>query len=426
MNESFLHYLWQFQYFDKKDLCSADGEPISILKAGQLNSNSGPDFSDAKIRINGMEWAGTVEIHVKSSDWQAHQHQTDMAYENVVLHVVWENDRPIFRKDNTPIPTLELKDRVEPSLIKEYKKLINSSGVIACEKSFAQVDDLVKLSMLERALMQRLEDKANRVKELLNLNHGDWEETCYQLLAKNFGFKVNSDPFYQLARSLPYKIIQKQNSQLQVEALLFGQAGMLETKTKDEYITSIFQEYKLLSQKYKLSESRLNTAQWRFLRLRPANFPTVRLAQFASLLCTSKNIFSQLISATSFSSVQKLLSVDQSSYWINHYRFGKKAKGSVPSMGESSIQNIIINTVAPLLVAYGKYKDEQLYIDKAVELLQQLPAEQNKITRTWDSLGLKIKTAFDSQSLIELYNNFCQKRQCLNCSVGVSILKSKS
>jgi hypothetical protein len=426
MNESFLHYLWQFQYFDKTDLRSVEDEPITVLKTGQLNSNSGPDFSNAKIQINGMEWVGTVEIHIKSSDWNMHQHQIDAAYENVVLHVVWENDRPIFRKDNTPIPTLELKDRVEFSLLKEYKKLVNGTGAIACERSFARIDDLVKLSMMEGALMQRLENKANLVNELLKLNQGDWEETCYQLLAKNFGFKVNSDPFYQLARSLPYKIIQKQSSQLQVEALLFGQAGMLETKTKDEYITSIFHEYKLLAQKYQLKESQLSPAQWRFLRLRPANFPTVRIAQFASLLYISKNIFSQVISAASFSSVLKLLAVNQSTYWISHYRFGKKAKGSVPSIGESSIQNIVINTVAPLLVAYGKYKDEQSFIDKAIELLQQLPAEQNKITRTWNSLGLKVKTAFDSQALIELYNNFCQKRQCLNCSVGVSILKSES
>jgi len=425
MNESFLHYLWQFQYFDKNDLASSQGEPISILKIGHLNSNAGPDFSDAKIKIDGIEWAGTVEIHIKSSDWHAHHHQTDAAYENVVLHVVWENDKPICRQDKTLIPTLELKNRVDASILKEYKKLINSPASIACEKSFAQVDDLVKLSMLDKTLMQRLENKANHVNEVLKLNQGDWDETFYHLLAKNFGFKVNADPFYQLAKSLPYKIIQKQNSLLQVEALLFGQAGMLETKTKDEYITSIFQEYKLLAQKYSLLESRLNPSQWRFLRLRPANFPTVRIAQFASLLYTSRNIFSQLISSNSFSSIEKVLPVDQSAYWKNHYRFGKKAKGEVPDIGESSIQNIIINTVAPVLVAYGKYKDEQLFIDKAVELLQQLPAEQNKITRTWSALGLNVKTAFDSQSLIELYNNFCQKRQCLNCTVGISILKPK-
>jgi len=425
MNESFLHYLWQFQYFDKNELLTSQGEPISILKIGHLNSNAGPDFSDAKIKIDGIEWAGTVEIHIKSSDWYAHHHQMDNAYENVVLHVVWENDKPICRQDKTLIPTLELKKRVDVSLLKEYKKLINSPHFIACEKSFARVDDLVKLSMFDKALMQRLENKASHVYEILKLNNGDWDETCYQLLAKNFGFKVNADPFYQLAKSLPYKIIQKQNSLLQVEALLFGQAGMLETKTKEEYITSIFQEYKLLAQKYSLLESRLKPSQWRFLRLRPANFPTVRIAQFASLLYSSKNIFSQLISANSFSSIQKLLSVDQSAYWNIHYRFGKKAKDSVPNIGESSIQNIIINTVAPLLVAYGKYKDDQLFIDRAIELLQQLPAEQNKITRTWSELGLKVKTSFDSQALIELYNNFCQKRQCLNCSVGISLLKPR-
>ncbi len=425
MNESFLHYLWQFQYFEKKNLLTAEGEPISILKTGALNSNSGPDFAEAKININGIEWVGSVEIHIKSSDWYAHHHEMDGTYENVVLHVVWENDKPVSRKDKTLIPTLELKNRVNESILKEYKKLINSPTVIACEKSFPKVDELIKLSMLDKALMQRLETKAIQVEELLKMNKGDWEETTYQLLAKNFGFKVNADPFFQLAKSLPYKIILKQSALLPVEALLFGQAGMLETKTKDEYITSLFQEYHLLAQKYSLKESKLNPSQWRFLRLRPANFPTVRMAQFAYLLFSSKNIFSRLISADSYASMQKILSAKQSAYWDTHYRFGKKAKGMVPDLGESSVQNILINTVAPLLVAYGKQKDEQMFIDRAVELLQQLPAEQNKITRTWGSLGLKVKTAFDSQSLIELYNNFCQKRQCLNCAVGISILKPK-
>jgi hypothetical protein len=425
MNEAFLHYLWQFQYFDKNKLCSSEGEAISVLKVGFLNSNAGPDFYDAKIKINGIEWVGAVEVHIKSSDWDVHHHGIDSAYENVILHVVWENDKSVFRSDRTQIPTLELKNRVDISILKEYKKLISSPNPIACEKSFARVEELVKLSMLDKALMQRLENKANQVNEVLNLNKGDWEEACYQLLAGNFGFKVNAEPFYQLAKSLPYKIILKQNNILQVEALLFGTAGMLETKTKDEYITNLFQEYKLLSRKYSLLESKLNPSQWRFLRLRPPNFPTLRIAQFASLLFSSKNIFSQLIGMSSYDSVQKLFSTRQSDYWNTHYRFGKKAKGVVPGLGESSIQNIIINTVAPLLVAYGKYKDEQRFIDKSVELLQQLPAEQNKITRTWSSLGLNVKTAFDSQALIELYNNFCQKRQCLNCSVGISILKPK-
>jgi len=422
MNESFLHYLWQFQYFEKKDLFSSDQEPLTVLKTGLLNSNAGPDFFNAKIKIGEIEWVGNVEIHIKSSDWFAHHHEKDSAYDNVILHVVWDNDKPVLR-NGTSIPTLELKDRVDPSLLHEYKKLINSSTSIACQKTFPHVDDLIKLSMLDKALMQRLETKATQVSELLKFNNNDWEETTYQLLARNFGFKVNADPFFQLSKSLPYKNIQKQNGLLQVEALLFGQAGMLETKTKDEYISLLFREYHLLEQKYSLSNFKMNPSQWRFLRLRPANFPTIRLAQFAALLYASKNIFSQLISIESYTSIQRIFVQQQSGYWKTHYRFGKKAKGEVPELGEVSIQNIVINTVTPLLVAYGKYKDEQLYIDRAVELLQQLPAEQNKITKEWNALGLKVKNAFDSQAVIELYNNFCQKRQCLNCSIGISILK---
>jgi hypothetical protein len=423
MSESFLHYLWQFQYFDKNKLRSSQGEPISVIKVGQLNAHAGPDFADAKISISGIAWVGTVEIHIRSSDWQAHHHEQDAAYENVVLHVVWENDKPVFRKDGTPIPTLELKDRVDDAVLKAYRKLINNPSPVACEKSLINVPDVIKFSMMDRALLQRLENKAQLILEVLDLNHGDWDETCYQVVAKNFGFKVNADPFYQLAKSLPYKIILKQSSLLQVEALLFGQAGMLETKTRDGYITALFREYHLLAKKYSLRESRMNPSQWRFLRLRPANFPTVRIAQLASLLFSSRNIFSRFIETDSLLTFQEVLSVKQSHYWDTHYRFGRKAKGAVPDLGESSIENILINTVAPLLAAYSKYKDDQIFIERAVVFLQQLPAEQNKIIRTWIDLGLRVKTAFDSQSMIELYTHFCQRRQCLNCAIGVSMLK---
>lgn len=422
MNESFLHYLWQFQYFNKSNLLTSNNEMLSIIKTGELNSNAGPDFFNAKIRIDDIEWVGSVEIHLKSSDWFAHHHERDPAYNNVILHVVWENDKSICR-NGSPIPTLELKNRVEESLLIQYKKLINNPTSIACEKSFSGVDEIVKLSMLDKALMQRLETKATYVSELLKLNTGNWEETAYQMLAKNFGFKINAEPFFQLSKSLPYRIIQKQSSRLQVEALLFGQAGMLETKTKDEYISLLFREYHLLSGKYSLSDSRLSPGQWRFLRLRPANFPTVRLAQLASVLSSAKGIFSQFLAAESYDLLQQIFSKPQSDYWQTHYRFGKKASGKVPELGESSIQNIVINTVAPLLVAYGKYKDEQSYVDLAVAHLQQLPSEQNRITREWSTVGFNVRNAFDSQALIELHNSFCQRRQCLNCAIGISILK---
>lgn len=423
MNESFLHYIWQFQYFDKTDLQLATGEELLIIKPGNHNTDAGPDFGNAQIKIESINWAGHVEIHLKSSEWYSHKHEQDLAYENVVLHVVWENDKPVYRQDKTLLPTLELKNRVDEMLIHSYKKLVNSSSDIACEKNLRAVEPIVQLSMLDKALMQRLEAKSRLVTELLNSNRGDWEETTYQGLAKAFGFKINSDPFFELAKTVSFKTLQKQKSLLEKEALLFGAAGMLTTKTKDEYITALYDEYQFLKKKFKLGEAELSPAQWKFLRLRPANFPTIRIAQLSSILHHHQNIFSKLIEAEGAKSLTNIFSVQQSSYWQKHYRFGKPAKGKVPELGESSIENLIINTVAPLLVAYGKSKDDQTYIDKAVDFLNQIAAEQNKITRQWGDLGVIIKSASDSQGSIELYNSFCKKRQCLNCTIGVAILK---
>ncbi|MBS1683057.1 MAG: DUF2851 family protein [Bacteroidetes bacterium] len=426
MNESFLHYIWQLQYFDKKNLVTTNGEEISVLKTGTLNTNSGPDFQMGKVRIGKVEWIGNIEVHVKSSDWYAHHHETDQAYENVVLHLVWENDKPVFRNDQSPLPVLELKGRVDESLWHSYKKLINSTSAIACEKLLPRVDRLIKLSMLDKSLMQRLEAKADSVIDLLHQNKGSWEEVTYQILSKNFGFKINTEPMFQLSKSLPYIIIQKQNHLMQVEALLFGQAGMLEVKLKEDYPSLLFREYHLLEQKFSLHHLKLKASQWKFLRMRPANFPTLRLAQFASILFHSKNIFSKIISAESYPTILKIFSHSQSEYWKTHYRFGQKAKGEVAALGEASVQNIVINSVAPLLVAYGRHKDDQQYADRAVALLQQIPAEKNTITNRWKDLDWKVKNAFDSQALIELHNNFCMKRQCLNCDIGASILKPQS
>jgi hypothetical protein len=424
VSESFLHYLWQFQYFDKKALKTTSGDNLIIFKPGMLNADAGPDFSQAKVKVDGIDWAGSVEIHIQSSGWLDHGHHHDQAYENVVLHVVWEEDKPIYRNDGTRIPSLELKERVNHQLINEYQKLINNPSVIPCEQSFKRTDSLVKLSMVDKALMKRLEDKANLVKNLLDQNNGDWEETTYQLLAANFGFKVNKEPFLQLAKALPYKIIQKhRDQQLHVEALLFGQAGFLVAKTKDEYITKLFTEYEFLSKKYLLQSSQMNPAQWKFLRLRPSNFPTLRIAQFASLLHSKKSIFSNLIEIENYKELQQFFEVATSPYWKTHYRFGKKAGGLVPDFGEPSTDVVIINSVVPLLVAYGKTKDDWSLVDKAVNILQSIPSEKNKIVTLWKYLGYTSKSAFDSQGLIELYNNFCQHRQCLNCAIGSAILK---
>ena len=424
MPESFLSYLWQLQYFDKQQLLTTAGEPLHIFNQGMLNTHAGPDFSNARIRIGSIEWVGSVEIHDRASAWHEHKHDQDAAYNNVVLHVVWSNDKSVRRSDGSELPTIELKDRVNEQLLLQYKKLVNSPEVIPCSGIFRHVSDLTRMSMLDRTLAQRLEAKADVVHTMLAQNNHDWEETCYQLLAKNFGFKINADPFLQLARAVPYKSLLKHaDKSLQLEALLFGQAGFLDDAHTDDYYLALKREYALLSHKYQLRERKLHKAQWRFLRLRPANFPTLRIAQFSAILFCQKNIFSAIVEADSYAALNTLFSVTQSPYWQSHYQFSTPAEQSIPALGSMSIDNIIINTVAPLLVAYGKLKDEQRWIDRAVAILQEVAAEDNSITKKWSSLGQPVKTAFDSQALIELYNNLCIKKRCLSCVIGSSILK---
>ena len=425
MTESFLHYIWQYQYFKKDELRTSEGDVLEIFHPGIRNSHAGPDFSETKIRIGKLEWRGSIEIHIKASGWNDHHHSTDQAYEKVVLHVVWENDKPILRTDGSAMPTLELKNRVDLKYWDRYKKLFTSTESIPCANNWHNVSGIIKLSMLERTLLKRLESKAEGVKTLLSNNENDWEETCYQLLCKNFGFKVNAEPMLQLAEVLPFKILRKHLDQpMQLEALLFGQAGFLEKVKEDDYSRVLKREYHVLSNKYKLDEKQMNVVQWRFLRLRPANFPTVRLAQIASLLMSQKNLFSKIVESGSYKDLTDIFRTDQAEYWQQHYQPGKKSNTLVPSLGKSSIENILINTIAPLLTAYGQLHAEQIFIDRAVEILQHIPSEDNKIVREWSKLGHQVSTAFDSQGLIELYNDFCMKRRCLECTIGAHIIKS--
>ena len=424
MHEAFIHYVWQFQYIDKSALTTTAGERVVVIKTGNYNTNQGPDFSNAKVKIGDIEWAGHVEIHICSSDWNRHAHAQDLAYNNVVLHVVWKHDLDIKRADGSSIPTLELQNRVDAGLAKSYHRLVNSGLSIPCKKSFSAIPRVTQFSMMEKAVAQRLRAKSLVVLELLEKNKGDWEETFYQTLCRNFGFKVNADAFFQLARVIPYRLLQKQGgSLLQVEALLFGGAGMLEAKTKDEYLSALFQEYRLLQRKYNLAEEQMHYAQWKFLRLRPANFPTLRIAQLAGILFTQKNILSRVLEITAWRDIQEMFQSHSSAYWQSHYRFGSKATKVIEGIGKSSIENIVINSVVPLLAAYSQAKDDQQFMDKAILWLEQLPGEENKITRAWHDLGLSVKSAFDSQALIEQYNNMCQKRNCLNCVVGASLIK---
>jgi hypothetical protein len=424
LNEAFLHYLWQLQYFKKDNLQTLSGETLHVFHPGIRNPDSGPDFSNARIKIGELEWRGSVEIHIKASGWMDHQHSSDEAYEKVVLHVVWENDKVIKRTDGSLMPTFELKNRVDASLLERYKNLYTSVESIPCVASWAFVPALTKFSMLDNALLKRLDNKASAVHELFTRNGSDWDQTCYQLLFKNFGFKVNSESMFRLAQILSQKTLLKHfDKQIHVEALLFGMGGFLENVKTDDYSLLLTREYDLLRRKYSLDGKQMNLAQWKFLRLRPANFPTVRLAQLSALLSREKSLFSAMLEVTSYRQLHELLSVNQSEYWQEHYQFGKTSKSNIPALGESSIQNIVINTVVPLLTAYGKIHDEQSYIDLAIELLQHIPAENNKIIRQWINLGYPVKTAFDSQALIEQNNNYCMKRRCLECNVGSYLIK---
>ncbi len=422
MTEAFLHYLWQFQQFDKSNLQTISSEPISVLKTGILNTDAGPDFSHARLQINDIEWAGSVEIHINSSDWKNHNHQENEAYNNVVLHVVWEDDKPILRQDGSSIPTLELKPISDITLLHKYQQLLDNQSVIPCESYFKVVSVLSKIGILDRVLTKRLEQKAQIVSELFKQNNGDWEETAYQLLARNFGFKLNSEAFLRLAQNLPLKVLQKhRNNATQIEAMLFGQAGMLENV--DEYSAKLTQEYDFFATKFSLKSTQLGSHEWKFLRTRPANFPTIRLAQLAKLISQQQSFFSLFTQTNNIEDLRSALKIEQSAYWQEHYNFGKVAGKNLVGLGRDSVNNILINTVIPLLACYSEKIDNQELMSRCVSFLEALPAEKNHITEMWEGLGLEIKTSFDSQASIELYNNFCKQKRCLSCNVGVEILK---
>jgi hypothetical protein len=420
-----LHYIWQCQYYHKFNLVTTEGDPLQIISPGHHNVHSGPDFINAQVQIGAMTWIGSVEIHVRASEWYDHQHHRDAAYDNVVLHVVWENDKPVYRADDTLVPTLELKHRVAESLIFEYKKLVNSLEAIPCHGQLNRVSQLPRILALDRALVQRLEDKTKVVRGIYEASGHDLEETCYQLLSRNFGFKINADPFQQLARAVPYRMIRKHGDKpVQIEALLFGQAGFLESKKySDTYHQHLRREYGMLASKYALRDARMHPTQWRFMRLRPANFPTVRIAQLAALLHEKRSIFSRIVEASTTAELREIFSTDTSGYWKTHYRFGKPARGSVATLGMASLDNILINTVVPLLAFYSQLKDDSAFMDRATTLLEQIAPEQNAITKLWAEQDMKINTAFDSQALLQLYHSGCQRRRCLDCAIGCALLK---
>ena len=429
MPESFLYFIWQYQYFNKTGLTTTDGEVVQVLHTGFRNYDAGPDFTHARLLINEVEWVGTVEMHRRTSDWLSHRHQHDRAYDNVILHVVWQDDRPtsghrVDRINGTPLPTLELSPLTDVALLDRYYALNDSMDIIPCAGQFRSVSPLRLTSMLDKAMLQRLERKATAVRRMFEQTNGDWEETAYRMLAVNMGFKVNADPMEQLSRAVPLKAILKHRDALhQVEALLFGTAGLLNLDESDEYIAMLQREYRFLAVKYSLADRQVEAHAWKWGRLRPANFPTLRLAQLARLLTNQGSLFSLFAGTTDTERLLAVLQVQPSAYWQSHYRFGKTTDKAAPALGQTSAENIVVNTVVPLLAAYAHHRGEPAYIDRAISLLEQLPAEKNHLIDKWNTLGLGIRTAFDSQAAIELHNEFCAVKKCLSCQIGAELLK---
>ena len=422
--EDFLHYVWKFRLFEKNELVTAEGEEIEIFSAGIHNSDSGPDFHNARIRVGDTTWAGNVEIHINSSDWHKHHHTHDKAYANVILHVVYRDDEPIILPDGRRLPTLELHNRISPDLYNRYRHLIyGNQQIIPCEGSIRHVDDITLRNWLTRVLVERLEKRSVAVMKGIEVNKGDWEETFYQFLAAQFGFKTNAVPFELMAKSLPQLTLGKhKNNPLQIEALIFGQAGFLEDDLNDEYPQKLKEEYTFLQKKYDLKP--IEKHLWKFMRLRPQNFPTIRLAQFAALIVKSNHLFSKVLDIKDIDSLRKLFtSLEVNLYWETHYRFDAASKPISKSLGQSSIDILLLNTFVLFLFSYGKYTQQEYFINRSLKLLEKLPAEQNKIVTNFDSVGIKVNTAFDSQALLELKNNYCDYKKCLQCGVGNKILR---
>lgn len=422
MQEDFLHYLWRLKRFDLSELKTTQGESIDIQRAGDYNRHAGPDFTNARIRIGDTLWAGNVEMHLRASDWMRHRHQEDEAYENVILHVVLEEDQPVQRANGEHLPCLELKRRIPHRLSKIYQKLVHNEYWIPCQPQLPGVSLLTRRLWMDRLLVERLEQKTEEIRKMLERNQRNWEETFFQCLARNFGVKVNAEPFEQLARSIPLQLIRRhRHNLLQVEALLFGQAGLLNPSYEDEYPRRLRREYQHLSHMYKLET--MEPAAWKFLRLRPANFPTIRLAQLAMLLHQSGQLFSKTLAVQNVKEIEHMFEIHLSNYWKTHYLFDKESKRQTKSLGRSTIHLFVINTIAPFLFFYGRERRADKFQERALQLLEELPPENNHIIRNWKNLDMEPQSAYQSQALLQLKKNYCDQRRCLECAIGNAILK---
>lgn len=421
MKEDFLHYVWQYKKFDFSNLTTVSGEELTIINTGQYLKQSGPDFFNAQIVIGDQKWAGNIEIHLKSSDWYLHQHQNDDHYNNVILHVVWEHDTPIFRKDNTEIPTLALKKYVANDSLNQYLSLAMPKSWIYCENQLDDVDEFVFKNWQERLFFERLERKSIPIEELLQEIDSDWEAVLFYMLAKNFGLNTNGEIFLKMAKSIPFSIIRKESFEVEnLEALLFGKVDLLPMVAEDFYSKDLQSRSTYITLKHRLKKAFIEPVQ--FFKHRPDNFPTIRLAQLAMLYHKEQNLFSKIIATNSLEDFYKLFEVGVSSYWESHYQFDKESPRKKKQFSKSFIDLLVINTIVPFQFAYAKSQGKEIS-EQLLQLMETIAPEKNIIIEKFSNFGVKSKNAFETQSLLQLKNSYCNHSKCLQCAIGAQLLK---
>lgn len=421
MTEKLLQFIWQFQYFNKQSLTTTTGEQLQVAYAGTLNKNQGPDFEQARIVINNTAWAGTVELHIRASDWLKHGHHQDERYNKVILHVVWHNDMPVTDANGHAFPTLEIQTRVSNLLLDHYDRWMQADQQIPCGSSITTVPEITWQTWKSRLLVERLMAKNKVIQQHLEQTNHHWEEVFWRMLCRYFGGSTNGVSFEQIAVSLPIQILAKHKNQIhQLEALLLGQAGLLHKGFEEEYPKMLYREYQFLQKKYKLRVINLPPS---FLRMRPGSFPTVRLAQLAMLVQNSQHLFSKIKEAVSIAEIRPLLVVTANDYWNYHYRFDEEAELLPKKLGSQMFDTLIINTVVPVLFSYGSYANDSAVKEKALTWLEQLRAEKNSLVTPFTTLGVSSNNAFDSQALLQLKKEYCDAKRCLECAVGNAILK---
>ncbi|MGB4849838.1 MAG: DUF2851 family protein [Saprospiraceae bacterium] len=422
MQEQLLHFIWHRKLFNQEELKTTESNAVEILQTGIPNRDQGPDFLQSRIRIDDQVWAGHVEIHIRSSEWYLHRHDQDTHYNNVILHVVWIEDQPVFTSAGTRIPCIELAERVDRILLDRYHHLMNNEEWVPCASSLASVASITRTSWLERLMSERLESKTENIHKILERCGHDWEQAFFVVLSRQLGAPANSDAMESLALKLPLKVLRKHGDRTdQIEALLFGVAGMLTKEMSTGYPASLKKEFDFLKIKYGIQP--MPSLRWKFMRMRPVHFPTIRLAQLARIVADTPQFISLLTDIESPEDwIKRFMVVPDQDYWNDHYHFKNDAPPVTKRLGKETAHALVINLVAPFMFVYAKMQGLQNMKERAVHLLSQMPGEKNAVIKGWESCGWKAEDAGQTQAMLHLKKNYCDMRRCLHCAIGLKVM----